>query len=93
MKNVLNLLKSYQTDTIPHTQVTLYDHLVGTGNLLETWKCHENLCLAGYCHSFYGTDGTGKKHVLKMFQWMHVFFFNYLKQYTREYAENVTSLR
>ena len=68
MKNVLNLLKYYQTYTIPHTQMTLYDHLVGTGNLLETWKCHENLCLAGYCHSFYGTDGTGKKHVLKLSQ-------------------------
>ncbi|GGA11481.1 DUF6817 domain-containing protein [Okeania sp. KiyG1] len=68
MKNILNLLKSYQTNTIPHTQVTLYDHLVGTGNLLETWKCHKNLCLAGYFHSFYGTDGTGKKHVLNFSQ-------------------------
>ncbi|MDJ0598494.1 MAG: hypothetical protein QNJ37_06605 [Crocosphaera sp.] len=68
MENVLYLLKSYQTHRIVHTKRTFYEHLVGTGDLLKKWKCAPTLCLAGYFHSFYGTEGTQKNYILKFCQ-------------------------
>lgn len=68
MNNALDLLKFYQTHKISHTKRRLYDHLVGTGDLLKKWKCDPNLCLAGYFHYFYGTEGTNNNYILRFCQ-------------------------
>ncbi|NET87240.1 MAG: hypothetical protein F6K45_03890 [Kamptonema sp. SIO1D9] len=64
MKEAIATLKKYQTQSISHSTRTLFDHPIGTGQILQEWDCDLNLCLAGYFHSFYGTEGTGKKRIL-----------------------------
>jgi hypothetical protein len=34
----------------------LYDHLLGTCDILSSWGCSADICLAGLCHSLYGTE-------------------------------------
>jgi len=43
------------TDKIKHSGRTLYDHLVGTHDLLQAWGNSEPVCAAGLFHSIYGT--------------------------------------
>ncbi|WP_437657349.1 DUF6817 domain-containing protein [Sorangium sp. So ce1182] len=52
------ILKVYGVDGTEHTDRTFYDHLMGTGDMLRRWGCDEHVCLAGYFHAFYGTEGT-----------------------------------
>ena len=40
---------------VGHTGRTLYDHLMGTYDLLDRWGNRSDVCLAGLYHSIYGT--------------------------------------
>jgi hypothetical protein len=50
------LLSAAKTDRINHSGKTLFDHLVGTHNLLEWWGNSADVCTAGLFHSIYGTN-------------------------------------
>ena len=50
-------LMSRGADRIPHVGGTLLPHLAGTCALLKAWGNPAELCLAGLCHTAYGTDG------------------------------------
>jgi hypothetical protein len=54
---VVAFLKSRGADRIPHIGGTLLPHLAGTCHLLRSWGDSAFLCLAGLCHTAYGTDG------------------------------------
>lgn len=51
------LLESHGAATIAHPGGTLLAHLGRVHELLLSWGAREDLCLAGLCHAFYGTDG------------------------------------
>lgn len=38
-----------------HSGRNLYDHLVGTSQILRRWQADDAVCLAGLCHSVYDT--------------------------------------
>jgi hypothetical protein len=40
---------------LSHSGTTLFHHLLGTYRILKSWRCKEDLCLAGLFHSIYGT--------------------------------------
>jgi hypothetical protein len=42
-------------DKVRHSGRTLFDHLVGTHDLLQRWGNSEDICNAGLFHSIYGT--------------------------------------
>jgi hypothetical protein len=53
---IIKELKSRGADLIPHGyNRTLLDHLLGTYNILKTWKLPIDLCLSGLYHSCYST--------------------------------------
>jgi hypothetical protein len=56
-QDILSRLDRFGISAIPHTQSSLKDHLQATHDLLRAWDCPRNLCLAGLCHSIYGTEG------------------------------------
>jgi len=53
----VSFLKSHSADQIPHLDGTLLPHLEGTCELLRSWGNTTELCLAGLCHTVYGTTG------------------------------------
>ena len=57
-EEVSEALIAIETERSRHTQRTFYDHLIGTGDILVRWGCPWELCLAGYFHATYGTEGT-----------------------------------
>lgn len=65
MKDITRLLKEYGTQNKSHSKRTFFEHLVETGGLLKNWGCSNDLCLAGYFHSFYGTEGYISQPILK----------------------------
>jgi hypothetical protein len=50
-------LSSHSADQVPHVGGTLMKHLRGTCDLLRQWDRPGEICLAGLCHTAYGTDG------------------------------------
>jgi hypothetical protein len=56
LENRLRLLRKASTEHMPHSEVGLFDHLLGTRRLLVEWKARPALCDAGLFHSVYGTD-------------------------------------
>ena len=58
ISNINQTLIEYNTDTVSHTGRTLFEHFIGTGDLLKEWGCSNYLYLAGYFHAFYGTEGS-----------------------------------
>ena len=52
----LDLLRDLGTHAHAHTGRTLFDHLLGTARLLESWGNPPEVCLAGLYHSIYGTQ-------------------------------------
>src|SRR5205085_10859501 len=44
------------TDDMPHTERSLFDHLLGTRQLLVEWGVRPALCDAGLFHSIYSTE-------------------------------------
>ena len=53
----VSFLRSHSAEQIPHVGGMLLPHLEGTCELLRTWGDSAELCLAGLCHTAYGTDG------------------------------------
>lgn len=49
------LLGPAGADKVRHSGRSLYAHLVGTHDLLQTWGNAEPVCVAGLFHSIYGT--------------------------------------
>lgn len=45
-----------KTESIPHSGTTLFNHLYNTFIILKQHGCESSLCLAGLCHSIYGTE-------------------------------------
>ena len=50
-------LTSHSAEQTPHVGGTLLKHLSGTCDLLRRWERPAEICLAGLCHTMYGTDG------------------------------------
>ena len=42
--------------TSHHASRSLSEHLTGTWHLLVDWGLDESVCIAGLCHSIYGTE-------------------------------------
>jgi len=53
---VMALLRQCGAMQRPHSGRTLFDHLVGTHNLLRAWGNSSSICLGGLFHSIYGTN-------------------------------------
>lgn len=49
-------LQELGANRIPHSRRSLFDHLVGTGEILRAWDCDVDVCAAGMFHSIYGTN-------------------------------------
>jgi hypothetical protein len=54
---VTSFLKAHSVERIAHVNGDLLSHLEGTSELLREWGNPLGLCLAGLCHTVYGTDG------------------------------------
>ncbi|WP_413291357.1 DUF6817 domain-containing protein [Bdellovibrio sp. HCB337] len=53
---ILEKLERFGISTVSHSQESLLSHLKGTSRILHNWGCSEAICLAGLCHSIYGTE-------------------------------------
>ena len=60
MEDVLKMLERFGISTTVHGQTSLISHLRGTHDLLVKWQCSRDTCLAGLCHSIYGTESFSK---------------------------------
>jgi hypothetical protein len=56
-ERAVSFLKSHAADRVPHVGGALLPHLEGTCELLQRWGNSAELCLAGLCHTTYGTEG------------------------------------
>jgi hypothetical protein len=52
----VRFLRAAQTEGMPHTQRGLFDHLLGTRQLLVDWRARPAVCDAGLFHSIYSTE-------------------------------------
>lgn len=60
---IINSLEQFGILEQGHTGQSLVSHLRGTYQILKKWNCSEKLCLAGLCHSIYGTESYRKQTV------------------------------
>ena len=51
----IDFLKKVGTEDIPHSGVTLFDHLIGVFNILKDMDVAQHVQDAGLYHSIYGT--------------------------------------
>ena len=56
LENRLRFLRKASTERMPHSEVGLFDHLLGTRQLLVEWEARPALCDAGLFHSVYSTE-------------------------------------
>ncbi|HEX4245144.1 MAG TPA: hypothetical protein VHY77_06225 [Acidimicrobiales bacterium] len=56
-RRIVAFLRDGGADAILHPHGTLFEHLVGTEQLLRAWGCSDTVSLAGLAHAVYGTDG------------------------------------
>lgn len=56
LENRLHFLRKANTEGMPHSDRGLFDHLLGTRQLLVDWGARPALCDAGLFHSIYGTE-------------------------------------
>lgn len=56
LESRLRFLRKASTEQMPHTEVGLFDHLLGTRRLLVEWEARPALCDAGLFHSIYSTE-------------------------------------
>lgn len=56
-RRIVGFLCDRGAQAIPHPNGTLFEHLVGTEQLLRTWGCSDPVVLGGLAHAVYGTDG------------------------------------
>jgi hypothetical protein len=52
----LRFLREANTERMPHSERGLFDHLLGTRQLLVEWGARPALCDAGLFHSIYSTE-------------------------------------
>jgi hypothetical protein len=52
----LRFLRKANTEGMPHTDRGLFDHLLGTRQLLVEWGARPALCDAGLFHSIYSME-------------------------------------
>jgi hypothetical protein len=57
-QEVDHALQRLGTKETSHTASTFHSHLMATGDLIASCGASWNVCLAGYFHSAYGTEGT-----------------------------------
>src|SRR6476660_80567 len=56
LENRLRFLRNASTEGMPHSDCGLFDHLLGTRQLLVEWEARPALCDAGLFHSVYSTE-------------------------------------
>lgn len=56
LKRQISFLRDANTETLPHTDRGLLDHLLGTRQLLVEWGADTSVCDAGLFHSVCGTE-------------------------------------
>lgn len=56
MTDILSKLERFGISAVAHGQSSLIAHLQGTCEILQGWECGHSVCLAGLCHSIYGTE-------------------------------------
>ena len=56
LENRLRFLRDANTEGMPHSDRALFDHLLGTRQLLVEWGSRPALCDAGLFHSIYSTE-------------------------------------
>lgn len=60
MENILAALSRFGISYTAHSESTLISHLKGTFEILKRWDCENYICMAGLCHSIYGTESFSK---------------------------------
>jgi hypothetical protein len=60
MENILAALSRFGISYTAHSETTLTSHLKGTYEILKRWDCENYICIAGLCHSIYGTESFSK---------------------------------
>jgi hypothetical protein len=61
LENRLRFLRNASTEGMPHSDRGLFDHLLGTRQLLVEWEARPALCDAGLFHSVYSTEHYERK--------------------------------
>jgi hypothetical protein len=56
LEDRLRFLRKARTEQMPHSERGLFDHLLGTRQLLVEWEARPALCDAGLFHSVYSTE-------------------------------------
>ena len=56
LENRLRFLREANTQGMPHSERALFDHLLGTRQVLVEWGARPALCDAGLFHSIYSTE-------------------------------------
>ena len=56
LENRLRFLREANTEGMPHSDRGLFDHLLGTRQVLVEWGAGPALCDAGLFHSIYSTE-------------------------------------
>lgn len=56
METILENLERFGISNTTHSKKTLISHLRGTYEILKKWDCENYICMAGLCHSIYGTE-------------------------------------
>jgi hypothetical protein len=56
VNEIFNGLERFGVSVTEHGQTTLLSHLKGTYEILTKWNCDQEVCMAGLCHSIYGTE-------------------------------------
>ena len=56
LENRLRFLREANTEAMPHSDRGLFDHLLGTRQLLVEWGAQPAVCDAGLFHSIYSTE-------------------------------------
>lgn len=52
----IETLQGHELSAIVHSQSSFEEHLLGTYRLLSAWGESHDVCVAGLCHSVYGTE-------------------------------------
>lgn len=61
LKDRLRFLRDAHTEGMPHSGRALFDHLLGTRQVLVEWGARPALCDAGLFHSIYSTEHYEEK--------------------------------
>ena len=56
LDQLIDFLESLGASARAHTGRTFLEHCLAVGNILAGWDCRDDVCLAGVCHSIYGTE-------------------------------------